>query len=452
LAFCCILNDEMAVSSSLAPIKNMTKVVKAALSANIAARQNRAIMPSASFVAAGLSWALLMNKEPSYPALGKAIRHEWALDWNYLTVNHGSFGATPKVVLAAQTDWRRQLEAQPTRFMREVLPAALREAAARLAGFVGGAANNLAFVENATVGCNAVLRSLRLQQGDEIVVLSHVYGAVRNCVRYVTERAGGKLVEAVIPFPRAEAGAIVASVVAAITPQTKLAVLDHITSKSALVLPIKRMIAACHAAGVPVLVDGAHAPGQVALDLPDLNADWYVGNCHKWLMSPKGCAFLYARPDRQDGIHPVTISHGYARGYLAEFDWTGTSDPSAYLAVSAAIDFHHRLGGAALRSRNAALAAEAAVMVAGRLGTETGGGNELGGSMSLVRLPVSGPVSEDRALALRVDMLHAGTDVPLHAQAGAIWMRLSAQAYNEFADYQKLADIVRTVLAAQHTA
>ncbi len=383
----------------------------------------------------------------SPPALGTAIRHEWALDWSYLTVNHGSFGATPRIVLAAQDEWRRQLEAQPSRFMRQILPDALRNAAMRLANFIGGSGENLAFVENATVGCNAILRSLQLQPGDEIVVLSHVYGAVRNTVRFVTERTGGVLVEAEIPFPRADSDAIVASVAAALTPRTRLAVLDHITSKSALVLPIGRMIQACHAGGVPVLVDGAHAPGQVSLDVTALDADWYVGNCHKWLMAPKGCGFLYARPDRQDGIHPVTISHGYTKGFLAEFDWTGTWDPSAYLAVIAAIDFHHRLGGASLRARNAALAAEAAAMVAGRLGTETGAGNELAGSMGLVRLPTSGPATEERALGLRAEMLNAGTDVPLHAQTGAIWMRLSAQAYNDMDDYRKLAGIVERVLA-----
>jgi isopenicillin-N epimerase len=379
--------------------------------------------------------------------LGAAIRHEWALDWDYLTVNHGSFGATPKIVLAAQDEWRRQLEAQPSRFMRQVLPDALREAAAALAAFIGGAADNLVFVENATAGCNAVLRSLRLREGDEIVVLSHVYGAVRNTVRFVAERSGAVLVEATVPFPRPEPDAIVANVAAVLTKRTRLAVLDHITSHSALVLPIKRMIAACHEAGVPVLVDGAHAPGQVALNMPDLDADWYVGNCHKWLMAPKGCAFLYARPDRQDDLHPVTISHGYGSGFRAEFDWTGTWDPSAYLAVTAAIDFHHRLGGAALRARNIALAAEAATMVAGRLGTETGAGNALAGSMGMVRLPPCGEPTVERAVALREAMLNAGTDVPLHAQAGAIWLRLSAQAYNEMADYQKLATIVATVLA-----
>ena len=164
-------------------------------------------------------------------------------------------------------------------------------------------------------------------------------------------------------------------------------------------------------------------------------------------MAPKGSGFLYARPDRQDGRHPVTISHGYGKGFVAEFDWTGTWDPSAYLAVTAALDFHERLGGGALMTRNAAVAAEAAALVAGRLGTETGNGNELAAAMAVVRLPLSGPATIERAKALRVHMLDAGTDVPLHAQAGALWLRLSAQAYNEMPDYEKLAAIVGVVVA-----
>ncbi len=382
------------------------------------------------------------------PPLGAAIRAEWDIDWDYLTVNHGSFGATPLVVQAAQDDWRRRLERQPSRFMRLVLPGALREAARRLAEFLGGTGENLAFVENATVGCNAVLRSMELQPDDEIIVLSHVYNAIRNTVRYVTTRAGAQMVEVAIPFPWADDDAIIAAVTAAITPRTRVAVLDHITSKSALVLPIARLIAACHAAGVKVLVDGAHAPGNVSVDVTALDADWYVGNCHKWLMSPKGCGFLYARTDRQAEVHPVTISHGYTKGFLAEFDWTGTWDPSAYMAITAALDFHHRLGGPGLRARNAALAAEAATMLAGRLGTATGSGNRTEHAMSLIRLPDTGPATDERALALRLAMLHAGTDVPLNANAGAIWMRISAQAYNDRDDYVKLADIVTGVLAA----
>jgi isopenicillin-N epimerase len=388
----------------------------------------------------------MREKRSNLPALGMAIRHEWPLDWRFLTVNHGSFGATPLVVTAAQDAWRRRLEEQPSRFMRRVLPDALRHAASRLAEFVGAAGEDIAFVENATVGCNAVLRSLRFQPGDEILMLSHVYGAVRNTVAYVAERSGARIVEATLPFPNPTADAIVASVASALTSRTKLTILDHITSSSALVLPIERLAAACRAAGALVLVDGAHGPGQVGLDLPALGVDWYVGNCHKWLMSAKGCAFLWARPDRQHDLHPVTISHGFDKGFLAEFDWTGTRDPSAFLAVDAAIDFHHRLGGPALRARNAALATAGAAHLAARLGTECGAAGDLTAAMGLIRLPIGGPATQERAVALRGHLLDAETDAPLHAQGGAIWLRISAQAYNEPADYEKLGDIVATMI------
>ncbi|HME22950.1 MAG TPA: aminotransferase class V-fold PLP-dependent enzyme [Acetobacteraceae bacterium] len=219
--------------------------------------------------------------------LGKAVRHEWALDWDFLSVNHGSFGAAPRVVLAAQRDWQQRLEAQPGRFMRTVLPHALRHAADRLGAFIGADGKDIAFVENATTGCNAVLRSLRLAPDDQIVVLNHGYGAVRNAVRYLCERAGARMVEAEVPFPHPDADAIAANIAASLTPQTKLAVVDHITSGSALALPLQRIIDSCHAAGVPVLVDGAHGPAQVPLDMRALGADWYAGNCHKWLCAPR---------------------------------------------------------------------------------------------------------------------------------------------------------------------
>src|SRR5439155_17627558 len=165
--------------------------------------------------------------------------------------------------------------------------------------------------------------------------------------------------------------------------------------------------------------------------LPALGVDWYVGNCHKWLMSPKGCGFLWARRQRQADLHPATISHGFKKGFLAEFDWTGTRDPSPFLAVDAAIDFHIRLGGAALRARNAALAAAGTAHLAARLGTERGASGELAAAMGLVRLPVGGPATAEPAIALRSHLLDAGTDAPLHVQGGTIWLRISAQAYNE---------------------
>jgi isopenicillin-N epimerase len=340
------------------------------------------------------------------------------------------------------------MEAQPTRFMAREMPAALRAAAARLAAFIGARGADTVFVENTTVGCNAVLRSLAFAPGDEILLLSHGYGAVNKAACYVADRSGARVVEAAVPFPHPDDDAIVARMTAALTSRTKLAVLDHVTSASALVLPLTRMIDACHAAGVAVLVDGAHAPGNLDLDVPATGADWYVGNCHKWLCAPKGCAFLWARRERQDGLHPVTISHGHGQGFVAEFDWIGTRDMSAWLAVTAALDFHERLGGPTLRGRNRALAAEGATLLAGRLGTETGGGNAAPNAMAVVRLPLAGPVTAARALAVRERLLDAGTDAPVHALDGTAWLRISAQAYNEMADYSRLADLLRRELAS----
>ena len=366
-------------------------------------------------------------------ALGRDIREEWRLDPDFLTVNHGSFGATPLCVRAAQDAIREEMEAQPTRFMAG-LPDRLRATAERLGAFLGAEGKDIAFVDNATTGCNAVLRSMALSPGDEILVLGHVYNAVRNTVRFVTERAGARMAVAEIPFPGTTDDAVVAAVAGALTSRTRLTVIDHITSGSALILPVARIAAACHAAGVAVLGDGAHAPGQIDLDVPAIGADWYTGNCHKWLCAPKGSAFLWTRPDRQAALHPVTISHGLDRGYLQEFDWTGTRDPSAILSIPAALDFHERLGGTTLRARNAALAAEGAALVAQRLNTEA---VAPGGAMALVRLPGAGD-----ALALRARLLDAGTDAPVHAIGGANWLRISAFAYNDLGDFARLAALL----------
>jgi len=382
-----------------------------------------------------------MNTISSPPALGAAIRHEWLLDPDKLTVNHGAYGATPKRVLAAQDEWRRRMEAQPSLFMRLTLPPAMRAAAGKLARFVGAEGRDLVFVDNATSGCNAVLRSLDFAPGDEILILSHAYGAVRNTIRYLADRHGLKIIEAKVAFPHPDADQIVAAVAGALTERTRIAVLDHITSSSAIVMPIGRLVALCREAGIPVLVDGAHGPAQVELDLSTLDADWYVGNCHKWLMAPKGCAFLWTRRDRQAEIHPLTISHGFGRGYIEEFDWTGTRDPSTFLAVEAALSFHEELGGAALRTRNRTLAEQGARILAEALGTEVGAGTELSGAMRLVRLPIVGSATPERALAARHELETRGCDAPVSAVDGGLWLRLSAQAYNEEADYERLAAI-----------
>jgi isopenicillin-N epimerase len=384
-----------------------------------------------------------MEHAMTMPALGRAVRDEWGLDWSWLHVNHGSFGAAPRAVLQAQQDWRQRMEAEPSGFVFRVLPESLRVAAEKLGAFVGADGKDIAFVENATVGCNAVLRSLRLDAGDEVLVLSHGYPAVRNAIRYVAGRAAAHITEAAIPFPRPQSAAIIAGIGAALTPRTRIAVVDHITSPSALVLPIAEIVELCHSAGVPVLVDGAHAPGQISLDLGAIGADWYVGNCHKWLCAPKGCAFLWAAPEQQADLHPVTISHGFGKGFLAEFEWTGTADRSAFLCVEAAIDFHRRLGGQALLARNAALAADAVSLLCRELNTEPGAEDAVAASMGVVRVPHTGPATPERAAELRERLLDRRADAPLHAINGGIWLRISAHAYNEIEDYERLAEVVR---------
>jgi isopenicillin-N epimerase len=375
-------------------------------------------------------------------SLGQAVRHEWALDWSQLTVNHGAFGATPKVVMAAQAAWRDRMEAQPSVFMRSILPNALRTSATALAAFLNADGQDLTFVDNATTGCNAVLRSLDLKPGDDILLHGQAYGAVANTARYVAARAGARVVSAELQFPDADPSGFVGRFAACLTPQTRIAIIDHVTSPSALVLPVAEIARICREAGVPLLVDGAHGPGQIEVDLPAIDADWYVGNCHKWLAAPKGCAFLWARRDRQADLHPTTISHGFGGGYLAEFDWTGTRDATAQLAIEAALAFHERLGGQALRRRNIALAREAGALLAGHLGTTVGNAGH-DAAMAMVRLPLqTGPFTKERATALRGRLLDEfATDAPLHAHPSGIWVRVSAHAYNEIGDYEKLAEI-----------
>jgi isopenicillin-N epimerase len=371
-------------------------------------------------------------------------RDEWLLDPDVAFLNHGSFGATPRVVLAEQERWRALMERHPTHFMSEELPPALRAARARLAAFVRAGADDLVFVENATAGCNAVLRALHLAPGDEILVTDHGYPAVRKAAEYVATRAGARVIEAAVLFPLEDAAQVVAAVSSRLSSRTRLAIFDHITSPTAVIFPVRELTNMCRAAGVPVLIDGAHAPGMLSLDAPSAGGDWYTGNCHKWLMAPKGSAFLWVAPERQADTHPLVISHGYGQGFTAEFDWVGTRDPSAWLCVPAAIDFHERLGGARLRERNAALAREQASFLAEIWRTERGAPDALTGSMAAVRLPLRETATTERALELRRKLFDEHRiEVPVTAFAGALWARISAHSYNRPADYARLAACFR---------
>jgi isopenicillin-N epimerase len=385
-----------------------------------------------------------LNSLLTTPLCPDISRDEWLLDPAVAFLNHGSFGATPRGVLAEQERWRALMERHPTHFMSEELPPALRAAASRLAAFVGARSDDLVFVENATAACNAVLRSLYLAPGDEILVTNHGYAAVRKAAEYVAARADARVVEAAVPFPINDARQVVAAVSSRLNSRTRLAIFDHITSPTAVIFPVRELAALCRAAGVPVLIDGAHAPGMLSLDVPSIGADWYTGNCHKWLMAPKGSAFLWVAPKRQADTHPLVISHGYGHGLTAEFDWAGTRDPSAWLSVPAALDFHERLGGAKLRERNVRMAREQATLLAEIWKTERGAPNPLTGSMAAVRLPLSEPAIAERALALRRKLFDEhGVEAPVTAFADALWVRISAHAYNRPADYARLAACFR---------
>lgn len=376
------------------------------------------------------------------PVYGAAARGEWPLDPAIAYLNHGGFGVTPNEVLAAQAEWRARMERNPLRFMTLELPAAQRAAAATLAAYLGARGDDMVFVANATAGVNAVLRSLDFRPGDEILLTSLGYGAVAKAARYVAERSGARIVEVPIPLPLDDVAAVIAAVAARLGPRTRLAIFDHVASSSALILPVAELTRLARGAGARVLIDGAHAPGQVQLDLPAVGADWYVGNCHKWLMAPRGCGFLWAPPESQALVHPLTISHGYGTGFLAEFDWTGTRDPTPFLAVPAAIACHQRLGGAALMARNDALARDAAHLLAAAWGTETGPPEGAFAAMATVRLPLADAKTAEEGIALQRRLSDEyGIEVAVIAQAGPLWVRISAQAYNELADYERLAAV-----------
>jgi isopenicillin-N epimerase len=382
-------------------------------------------------------------------AFGTDMKDLWPLERGMIFLNHGSYGATPHVVLKEQAHWRAQLEAQPCQFINTVAPGAIRNAASHLADFLGVAAPDLAFVENTTTGINAILKSLRFAPGDEVVVSDHVYNAVRNTLRFVLDPVGAHLVVAEIGLPVRDSAALCAGVMATVNEHTKLIVLDHVASVSAVVFPVADIAAQAKARGIPMLVDGAHAPGMLDLDVAALGVDWYVGNCHKWLCAPKGSAFVWAAPHRQAALHPTVISHDLGKGWTFEFDKIGTRDASGWLSVPAALGFHAERGGPALRARNHAVAVAAAEALALRWGTETGAPGALFGSMATVRAPGGAPADRPTADAIKRWLWdNHRAEVHVMPFCGALWVRLSVQAYNTEDECLAIGPLVEQALRA----
>lgn len=389
-----------------------------------------------------------------------AFRSHWQLNPEVDFLNHGSFGATPTVVLRAQRSLQNALERDPVAFLapeRDLEPKldAVRHAFAAL---VQANPENLAFVRNATDGVNAVLRSFPFEPGDEIVVTNYGYNACLNAAKYVADRAGGSVSMVQLPFPVRDAEQIIAAVEAALTKRTRLLMIDHVASPTSVVVPIQQIVTVAHHRGIRVLIDGAHAPGMIPVDLSALDADYYTANHHKWLCAPKSSGFLYVRPELQSEVRPTVISHAANRPrpgrsrFVAEFDWTGTFDPTALLATPIALQFLTALrpnGLDDVMETNRRLLLETRELLMERLGIASSAPPEMLGSMVTLPLP-----SGNREAWQELESLqkHLFTDyrieVPMFHWPDTTqgWFRVSAHAYNDVSQYARLANALAKIL------
>ena len=385
----------------------------------------------------------------------------WNLDPAVSHLNHGSFGATPAPALEAQQRWRDRLESNPTRFMLEQYQPALDLARERVAGFVGAEPAGLAFVNNTTAGVNAVLRSLEatLRPGDEIVITDHGYNACRNAATVTAARTGARVVLAAVPFPVDGPAAVIASIMEAVTDRTRLLLIDSVTSPTALVLPVAELVAALEP-DISLLVDAAHAPGMIDFDVSAIGASYITGNCHKWMCAPKGSAFLYVREDRRSRIYPAVISHGYNGAWPAQgghlhtqFDWTGTDDPSAWLAVPDALDTVaslHPQGWKGVRRSNRELCLAGRDILIESLGIDQPAPDDMIGAIASVPLPDSrkpaGNIFDPLMAALR-SKWNIEAMVFTWPSAPQRLLRISAQQYNRIDEFHRLAQAVNAELS-----
>jgi isopenicillin-N epimerase len=376
-------------------------------------------------------------------------------------LNHGSFGACPKPILDLQTQLRQELEAAPVQFLWRHYEERLEPARAEVARFVGARPRDLVFVTNATTGVNAVVRSLKLRRGDELLTTDHDYNACHNVLVETARQAGARLVTVRVPFPLRGPGEIIAAVLHAVTPRTRLAMIDHVTSPTALVSPVAQLVRELSARGVDVLVDGAHAPGMVPLQVAKLGAAYYTGNLHKWVCAPKGAAFLWVREDKQKEMQPVVISHGHNtprpgfRSFQDRFDWAGTADPTACFCAAEAIRWLERLypgGWPAIRDANHQLAVSARRLLCERLRIQPPCPESMLGAMATLPLPEAfqGRPKDGKLDADQLRLYDEyGIELPLlrFGSPERRYFRISAHLYNSLADYAYLAEALAHIAA-----
>jgi len=382
------------------------------------------------------------------------MRAHWALEPETTYLNHGTVGAPPRCVLEAQQKLREQIERQPSRFLLRELAGIrlgatndnqprLRAAAAEVARFLGASSNDLVFVDNATSGINAVLQNFDFHSGDEILVLDQTYGAVRNAAEYTARVNRVKVRVTELPETIVVPGMVVDMIRKAIGPRTRLAIIDHIISENGLIMPLPEISSYCHAQGVAVLVDGAHAPGAIGFEIPSLGADWYCGNLHKWGWAPRSSGILWTSPERQLGLHPPVISWGLDQGMILEFDWPGTRDPTPHLAAPEGLAFMQKLGVREVQRQHHTLAWTAGCEMAARWDSKPLGPEEMVGCMIAVPLPERLGGSTEDAIALRDRLLFEhNIEVHVYARRSRLFVRVSAQVYNEMADVERLMEAI----------
>jgi isopenicillin-N epimerase len=374
---------------------------------------------------------------------GQQLVSQFLLRPDITFLNHGSFGACPQPVFVAYQRWQRSIEDDPVDFFMRRWRPALAKARTALASYLGADADDLVYVENTTYGLNALLRSLELRPGDEVLSSDHEYGAIERLWRYTCARRGARYCVQAIGLPLTTAEAFIEAFWAGVTPRTRVIALSHISSATALTFPVAAICARARAAGILTVIDGAHAPGQLDLDLAAVDADFYVGNCHKWLCAPKGAGFLYVRREHQAALDPFVIGWGWQADdpgdsqFIDYFERVGTNDPSAYLATPAAIAFQQQHDWSQVCAACHALLREAEQRIAARSDLEPLSPSSRAWFTQMRSIPL--PPQVDVSLSQRLWHDYA-IEVPIIAWGQRRFVRVSIQAYNTAADVDRLLD------------